>query len=126
MANSLSCLMSLTITRAILDGRNLTEAFRRCQNTLTHMVLRYVALSTNNDDLMPVHRAMLAMPRLEHLELQWRSADIEPYEFYAIPYGGVSPEDHMYEGVERIKEWLQETLDNYLWLHCTKPDAMTE
>jgi hypothetical protein len=90
------------------------------------MVLRYVALSTNNDDLMPVHRAVLAMSRLEHLELQWRSADIEPYEFYAIPYGGQCPEDHMYEGVERIKEWLQEILDNYLWLHQKKLDEVTE
>lgn len=62
LANPLSCLTSLRITRAVLDWKILIEVFARCQDTLTHMVLRHVTLSTNNDDLMPAHQAMLAMP----------------------------------------------------------------
>lgn len=103
LANRLSCLTSLKITRAIMDGNSLIEVFKRCQNTLTHMVLRYVALTTNDEDLMPVHQAMLAMPKLEFLELQWQCAGIEPYVITNTPHGGVCPESHKYEGIEAIK-----------------------
>jgi len=126
LANRLSCLTSLEITRAILDGASLVELFRRCQNTLTHIILRYVCLTTNDEDLIPVHRAMLAMPKLDFLELQLEGAGREPYEIINTPHGGVCPESHKYEGIEPIKEWLRELLDNHLYLYYKKPDPITQ
>lgn len=122
LANPLSCLTSLRITRAVLDWKILIEVFARCQDTLTHMVLRHVTLSTNNDDLMPVHQAMLAMPRLAFLELQWQKVGPWAGYLFDVPHGGVCPESHMYKGVEPIKAWLRELLDNHLYLYHKKPD----
>lgn len=114
LANRLSCLINLEITRAILDGGSLTELFKRCQNILTHKILRYVCLTTNNEDLIPVHRAMLAIPKLALLELQFERAGLEPYGIIDTPYGGMCPESHKYEEIEPIKRWLRELLDNNL------------
>ncbi|GAB7327508.1 hypothetical protein MBLNU13_g11377t1 [Cladosporium sp. NU13] len=122
LANDSSYLTSLKITRAVLDGKSLIEMFRRGQNTLTHMILRYVCLTTNNEDLMPVHRAMLDMARPAFLELHWQVAGIRPYNTVDTPHGGVCPESHKYEGIEPIKRWLQELLDNYLYLYYKKAD----
>lgn len=127
LANPLSCLTSLAITRAVLHGDSLVEAFRRCQNTLTYLVLRYVALSTSDDDLMPVHRAMLAMPKLGFLELQLLSSHGHwPYTWHDVPHEGVCPETHKYEGIEPIKEWLRELLNNHLYLYHKRPDPVTQ
>ena len=127
LANSFSNLTSLRIQSAILDGTHFIEVLKRCQQTLTHLVIRWVCLSTVDDDLMPIHAMMLTMPKLASLELQWmRVGNIRPFQLVRVPDGGVCPEDKCFEGVERIKEWLQEILDNYCWLHHKKPDAETE
>ena len=76
---------------------------------------------------MPIHRAMLAMPKLSFLELQLLSAeDHEPFVYFDIPYGGVCPESHKYEGIEPIKEWLRELFDNHLYLYHRKADPVAQ
>lgn len=118
LTNELSSLTSLKITKTVLDGASFIQALRRCQGTLTHLVLRYVALSTNDEDLIPVHQAMLEMPEPVFLELQLLQArNFERHVFFAIPNDGVRPEGQLYEGKESIKEWLQDLLDNHLYLH---------
>jgi hypothetical protein len=123
LAGTLSNLTSLRITSAILDGALFIQMLKRCQATLTHLVVRWVCLSTNDDDLMPVHAMMLAMPELVFLELQWiKVFNVWPYRMVPVPHGGVCPDSHKYEGKEEIKAWLRELLDNHLYLYHKKPD----
>lgn len=68
LANSFSNLTSLRIQSAILDAALFIEVLKRCQQTLTHLVIRWVCLSTVDDDLMPIHAMMLTMPKLASLE----------------------------------------------------------
>lgn len=120
LANRLSYLTGLKIARAVIDGESLIEALRRCHMTLTHLVLRYVALSTDDEDMMPVCRELLGMPELVFLELHMLKTRVfGPNHFFKIPDHGVYPEDRLYVhgGKERIKEGLQELLDNHLYLH---------
>lgn len=122
-ANSLSNLTSLRITSAILDGALFIQMLNRCQRTLTHLVIRWVCLSKNDDDLMPIHAMMLTMPALAFLELQWvKVANIRPHKLVPVPGDGVCPKGHKYEGKEAIKAWLRELLDNCLYLYHNKPD----
>ena len=121
LANHLSCLVSLTSTRVVLDARSLVMARTRCRNTLTYMVLRHVSLSTNDNDLESVYQATLAMTILAFLELQWQKTGIQPYEIYDLPHDEVRPESHMCEGIKPVKQWLQELLHNHLSLHHEKP-----
>ena len=110
LANQLSHLTCFHMTKATTDTGSLIEALRRCQTTLTRAELHYVAL-TSDGDLMPACRAMLAMPKLEFLELQLLGSDIRPGQNTDVPHGGVCPESHKREGIEPIKEWLQAILD---------------
>jgi hypothetical protein len=127
LSNPLSNLTSLRIKGAILDGALFIQVLERCQNTLTHLVIRWVCLTTNDDDLMPIHAMMLTMPVLAFLELQWhRVENIRPYGMHSVPYGGVCPDGHVYEGIEPIKAWLRELLDNRMYLYHKKPDVETE
>jgi hypothetical protein len=126
LANPLSNLTSLRISSAILDGALFIQMLKRCQATLTHLMVRWVCLTTNDDDLMPVHAMMLEMPELVFFELQWiQAANIIPYAMSGVPDGcdsGVCPDTHKYEGKEEIKAWLRDLLDNYLYLYHKKPD----
>ena len=69
---------------------------------------------------------MLAMPKLALLEIELEGAGWEPYEIVDTPHGAVCPESHKYEGIEPIKEWLQELLDSRLYLYQQKPDPVTQ
>lgn len=122
LATNVSCLTSLKITRAILDGKSLIEVFRRCQNTLKHVVLHYVAYTTD-DDLMPVYQAMLALPKLDFLELELFGAGVEPYWTIDTPHGGVCSESHRREGIGPIKDWLRGLLNRRLYLYQTESDS---
>lgn len=50
LAGPLSNLNSLRITSAILDGALFIQMLKGCQGTLTHLVVRWECLSTNDDD----------------------------------------------------------------------------
>lgn len=121
LANRLSFLTSFIITRVIIDGRSLIEVFRRCQSTLTLLVLRHVAYTTD-EDLMPVYRAMLAVPNLEFLEVQLIRAGVRPYEKFDTPHGGMCLESHKCDGIEPIKEWLRGLLERRLYLCQKEPN----
>jgi hypothetical protein len=113
LANHFSCFTSPTITGAILDGDSLVEALSRYQETLTHLKLRHIALSTNNADLVPVRRAMREMLRLGFLELQWEDANIWLNKMGAplLWDVGVCPQHHIYEGKEFIQGLFKQLTD---------------
>lgn len=112
LANRLSILRGLKITSAILDEQIIIHALKLCQKSLTHLVLRQVALAEGNDGWEYVIEAMLAMPELLYVELRLISTDhAVPRSAYRVDDDAEMLKTDIFEGRELVTEGLQSLLD---------------
>jgi hypothetical protein len=117
LVNSTSSLTSLRVTRAVINTGDLIRALHHCQKTLSHLVLRVVALSTIDGDWIPVLATMLTMPKLEFLELQLtQAAEILTYNSLALYEYGCQ-ESHIFEGRGHVTEGIPSLPGHHSCLH---------
>jgi hypothetical protein len=85
-------------------------------------MLRYVAC-TADEDIMLVCRAMLAVSKLDVLEMEFIDVG-RTMQYWSIdtPHGGLYPETHRCEGIEPVKEWLRGLLDGRVHLCHAESD----
>jgi hypothetical protein len=117
LVNNTSSLTNPRISRAVINAGDLLQALHHCQTTLTVLVLRMVALSTNDEDWIPVLATMLTIPKLEFLELQLtQAAEILTYNSYA-PYEYGCRESHIFEGRGHVTEGIRSLSAHHACLH---------
>lgn len=113
LANNISALTNLRITRAMMVAENLIQALQHCRTTLSHLTMRHVALLVSDEGWLRVAQILLAMPKLVFVELQMIPAGSYTSGLFFAPHADGCQESHIFEGRERVVEGMQGLLKSH-------------
>jgi hypothetical protein len=120
-------LSNLKITGGIVRDEVLITALRRCQMTLTKLVMRQVALWLNDEGWLSVLHTILEMPKLVSAELSMiRSDEAKVLVDFEMPHEKGCQETHIFEGQDSIRKGLLSLLEHHACLEESLEESSEE